>query len=58
MPLKSFKCSICGANCPKKYLAEGQFANRMSWLREHRKKKHPKAFKRSIKKGVLTRARK
>jgi len=57
MPLKSFKCSICGARCPKKYLAHGQLKKRMSWLRRHRKRKHPKAFKKSVKKAVRTRKR-
>lgn len=55
MPLKSFKCSICGARCPKKYLAHGQFEKRMSWLRNHRKRKHGRKFKKSIRKGVRTR---
>lgn len=44
MPLKQFKCSICGASCPKKYLEHGQSANRMSWLRHHYQIKHPYAF--------------
>ena len=55
MPLKSFKCSICGARCPKEYLRHGAMGKRMSWLREHRKRVHPRAFRESIKKGVRTR---
>ena len=57
MPLKSFNCSICGARCPKRYLAEGQFAKRMVWLRRHRKSMHPTAFKESVRKGVRARAK-
>lgn len=57
MPLKSFKCSICGARAPKKYLADGQFEKRMAWIRRHRKRKHPEAFRKSVRKGVRTRAR-
>lgn len=55
MPLKSFRCSICGASAPKKYLAEGQFEKRMSWLRRHRQRKHPASFKKSVRKAVRTR---
>ena len=58
MPLKSFKCSICGASAPKTYLGHGEFQNRMKWLRRHREKYHPTAFKKSIKKGVKTRKQK
>ena len=52
MPLRSFKCQLCGACCPEQYLTHGQFANRMKWLREHRQEKHPGAFWKSIYKGV------
>jgi len=45
MPLKQFKCSICGASAPKEYLKEGKFEERMRWLRHHYKRKHPKKFK-------------
>ena len=38
MPLKSFTCKICGAKCPKEYLAHGKFKERMEWLRSHRKR--------------------
>jgi len=38
---------------PKKY----PFKDRMARLRRHRKKDHPKAFKKSIRKGVKTRKR-
>lgn len=55
MPLKSFRCSICGASAPRKYLADGKFAERMAWLRRHRKRRHPRAFRASIRKGVRAR---
>lgn len=57
MPLKSFKCSICGARSPKKYLAEGQFEKRMAWLRRHRKRKHPRLHKKSTAKMLRTKKR-
>ncbi len=50
MPLESFKCSICGAQAPKKYREHGQFSKRMAWLRRHRKRMHPAAHKRSVRK--------
>lgn len=40
MPLKQFRCSICGASCPKEYLSHDNFKQRMSWLRSHYKRKH------------------
>ena len=55
MPLKKFECSICGAKCPKKYLADGKFAERMRWLWRHRKRKHPRAHRKSVKKSLATR---
>ena len=55
MPLKSFKCSICGAAARKELLAEGMFEKRMAWLRRHRAKQHPAAHKKSVKKAVRTR---
>lgn len=58
MPLKSFNCSVCGARSPKKYLAEGQFQKRMSWLRRHRKRKHPRLHKKSTRKMLRTKKRK
>lgn len=58
MPLEKFCCSICGQCCPKKYLAHGKFKERMDWLRRHRKAKHPKAHKKSVKKGIATRKKK
>lgn len=56
MPLKSFCCRLCGACAPKKYLKDGQFTKRMSWLWSHRKRKHPRAHKKSVKKSVATRS--
>ncbi len=55
MPLKQFCCSICGRCAPKKLLEHSQFTNRLAWLRRHRAKYHPKAFKKSVKKAVKTR---
>ena len=57
MPLKSFNCSVCGARCPKKYLAHGQFEKRIAWLRRHRKRKHPKLHKKSTAKMLRTKKR-
>lgn len=57
MPLNSFACQLCGARCPKEYLAEGRFKDRMAWLRRHRKRKHPTAHKRSVKKAQETKAK-
>ena len=59
-PISQFKCSICGAEAPKNLLrtgpVRGQFQKRMSWLRNHRKKFHYSSFRRSVRKGVATRA--
>jgi len=55
MPLKSFRCSICGASAPRKYLAHSQFEKRMAWLRRHRKARHPSAHRKSVRKAVRTR---
>lgn len=54
-PLKQFKCSICGASCPKEYLAHSKFSERMTWLRRHYKRNHPRAFRAGIRKGVKAR---
>jgi len=54
--LKSYGCSICGKQAPKKYRAHKQFANRMSWLRRHRKSSHPTAHQASVRKGVRARS--
>jgi len=55
MPFKTFGCSICGKQAPKSLREHGTFEERMSWVRKHRKKYHPKAFKSSIKKAIQTR---
>lgn len=57
MPLLKFTCSVCGARCPKEYLAEGRFKDRMAWLRRHRKRKHPTAHAKSVKKAVETKSK-
>lgn len=49
---ESVRCSICGQGISGK-----NFADIMAKLRRHRKQKHPKAFRESIKKGVATRRR-
>jgi len=45
MPYKTWGCSICGAQAPKKLRAHGKFAERMKWLRRHYQKKHPAKFR-------------
>jgi len=57
VPLKSFVCSICGAQAPKKLREHGKFSERMKWLRDHRAKKHPMAHKRSVVKSRKARKR-
>jgi hypothetical protein len=44
------QCSIC-----HKPIKVKNFADSMDKLRKHRKEFHPKAFKKSIKKGIQTR---
>jgi len=55
MPLKSFGCSICGRQAPKKLRADGKFSERMRWLWHHRARKHPTAHKRSVAKSLKAR---
>jgi hypothetical protein len=55
MPYETWGCSICGKQAPKRLRADGMFEERMKWLRDHRQKYHPTAFKASIKKGIATR---
>lgn len=55
MPLKSYGCSICGKQAPKKLRAHGKFSERMEWLWRHRKKHHPTAHKRSVAKSLKAR---
>ena len=45
-------CSICGKAVAKR---NQSFEKRMSLLREHRKKKHTKEWKKSVKKSLVTR---
>jgi hypothetical protein len=49
---ETIHCSIC-----HKAIRVKDFADSMHKLRDHRKLKHPKAFKASIKKGIATRKR-
>ena len=55
MPLKSFNCTICGMGCPREWLQDGKFKERISWLRHHRMLHHPYDFIASTRKGVKTR---
>jgi hypothetical protein len=48
---KRFHCRICGRAVPSKHKT---FQSRMAWLRRHRKRKHPKAHKKSVKKTIKT----
>lgn len=45
MPYKTYGCSKCGQQAPKKLRTHGQFGNRMSWIRRHYKKSHPRKFR-------------
>jgi hypothetical protein len=47
---ETIHCSIC-----HKTIHVDNFADMMDKIRHHRKLKHPKAFKASIKKGITTR---
>jgi len=47
---ESCHCSKCGKRSPV-----GYFEDRMAWLRRHYKKYHPRAWKRSVAKGVANR---
>jgi len=44
-PLAQFCCSICDRCAPKSTLPHGKFEERMSWLRKHYQRYHPKEFK-------------
>ena len=48
-------CDICGKASPS--YCKG-FKRQMDWLRRHRKRKHPKAHKKSVKKTVETKKKK
>ena len=45
MPLKSYGCSICERQAPKRLRADGEFEGRMKWLRRHYKRFHPRKFR-------------
>lgn len=49
MPMKTIHCKICG-----KAIRGTTFGARMKKLRRHRKKAHPTAHKRSIRKALRT----
>ena len=48
-------CKICGKASPSD---KKDFKSQMAWLRRHRKKKHTKAHKKSVKKAVATKKKK
>lgn len=48
-------CKLCGKASPS-YCKT--FKRQMAWLRRHRKKKHPTAHKKSVKKSVKTKKQK
>jgi hypothetical protein len=55
MAYQSWGCKECGKEAPERLRKHGQFGQRMTWLRRHRKKYHPEQFRESIEKGVATR---
>lgn len=55
MPYKTWGCSICGKQCPKKYREHGQWIKRMAWLREHYEGNHPAEFKEMMKRAKARR---
>ena len=57
MPLKkNIKCSICGKRI--RGTKDVEFKERMAKLRRHRKRSHPKAHKKSIRKALKTKREK
>ena len=59
--IKQFCCRICAKQgkrrcAPRSALREGHLSDRMKWLRHHRAKYHPEAFRASVKKSVGTRS--
>ncbi len=40
-PIRKFCCRQCDECAPKELLEEGRFLDRISWLRDHYKEKHP-----------------
>lgn len=49
MPMKTIHCGICGTA-----IRGDDFPERMDKLRRHRKRKHPGAFRQSVKKAQRT----
>ena len=52
MPMKTVHCRLCG-----KPIKGMDFAERMKKLRHHRKEKHPKAHRESVKKALKTKGK-
>jgi len=50
MPYKTWGCSICGMQAPKRLRAHGKFKERMDWLRNHYREYHPDEYKKMIQK--------
>lgn len=48
-------CKLCGTASPSDKVT---FKEQMAWLRRHRKLKHPKAHKKSVKKTLKTKREK
>lgn len=48
-------CKLCGKATPS-YCKT--FEQQMAWLRKHRKRKHPKAHKKSVRKTLKTKRKK
>lgn len=40
-PISKYCCRLCGECAPEELLEEGRFLDRISWLRQHYKEKHP-----------------
>ena len=57
MPYRTWGCSICGMQAPKKLREHGMFSERMKWLRRHYKKYHPDEFEKMIRKGAKARGK-
>jgi len=55
--LKTFGCSVCKKQAPRKLRKEDEydFGKRMAWLRRHYELNHPRKFKAMTEKAVATR---
>ena len=55
MPYKSWGCSLCRMQTPKKLRSHGKFAERIRWLRLHYHRYHPAEFEKMVRKVVRIR---